>query len=74
LQYRDSYMQVRDAMNGMLSINFKYHMPASYFQQFARDVIKAFNHPLFSGLQRVREPAEVVVFHQPLTYNSTITS
>jgi len=50
--YGDTYLQTREAMNGMLSINMKYHIEGSHWQQFTHDVIKAFNHPLFSGLRR----------------------
>ena len=58
-KYGDSYVQMRAAMNGMLSIHVKYHIEGSFWQQFSHDVIKAFDHPIFNGLRRVSDPLEV---------------
>jgi len=69
-QYGDSYVRVRRAMNGMLSVNVMYQMRSEQWQQFTHDVVKAFEHPVFNGLHRVRDPLQVC----HISLNSTTAS
>ena len=57
--FGESYMKAREAMNGMLSIDVKYHIEGSHWKQFSHDVIAAFKHPIFAGLNHVNHPKQV---------------
>ena len=60
LTYGEHDARIREAMNGMLSVNFKYSMSGSHWMQFSNDVVRAFDNAIFSGLQRVTQPSQVV--------------
>lgn len=59
-EYGKDHTQIREAMNGMLTVNFKYSISGSHWLQFTNDVVRAFDHPVFSGLRRVNQPSQVV--------------